>query len=959
MSDSDSHAAASDAVALLRDGVRRFPGCLKIAHVNAQSIGAHIDEFRHIFDSKRCDVVLVSETWLKPFVASRGVDLFGYTLLRNDRLHKNGGGVAAYVRKELKPKIKFKSDTSRADKPEFMLVEVTTSGSRALLAVCYRPPHIGFMNEFEDALTQCMVGYSHIIVMGDFNTDLLGPIINNDRTQLTNIFRSCNLTVLPMEATHHTATSHTLLDLIAVSDPKLVKLHGQAPAPGLSGHDLIYCAYSIKPPKMKPKIIEYYDYKNIDLPALYRETTAMPWHGVYYTNNVNNMNHIILNNLRHLFNKYVPLKQRRVTRPPAPWITPDIKQLMKERDRLCVLARRTQDPLTFSEFKIIRNRCKQLIRNSKSHYFKNILRAQKPPASKWKTLKSLGAGKDKPKLHINHTSNELNVHFSNIPVSLEHAYRFAERLQINPRDNEFYFAAVTQTEVVRAITDIKSNAVGADFIPLKFIKIILPIIAPHITHLFNTSFLTSDFPFAFKYSIIIPFNKVQNPITPSDYRPVGILSVLSKALEKLAREQMTRFVTTNGLIGEYQSGFRQGHSTASALICVSDDMRLAMDRRQATLLVLVDMSKAFDCIYHPILLKKIRNYGFSASCVSWLRSYLQDRQQCVRAAEMSSWRVVNRGVPQGSVLGPLLFSLYANDITDRLSHTNHHLYADDLQLYIHFDIKELERTIRLMNEDLNAISLWTRQHGLKINETKTKTIIIGNRRILSQFQLSNIPHVEINGHRLEYCNSVTNLGITFNENLDWTEHVTKTCNRVFAGVHSLKRFGSLIPFREKVMLVKTLIFPHFYYGDVVTHDMTVALSERLQRAQNYCVRYIFGLEWDQHISPYYEQLGLLRLHKTRAYHILMLLHKVLMTETPQYLKSKFQYNDEINRRATRHGSTTLRIPHHRTVVYNKSFCVTACRLWNRLPVRVRTIERRTSFGAAVIGWLAGSDLGAL
>jgi hypothetical protein len=951
---SDDRAAASDTKCSLEGRLQQYSGFLKISHVNAQSLGCHIDEFRNIFASGQCDVVLVCETWLKPFASSRGVDMEGYTLLRNDRLHKNGGGVAAYVRKELKPVLRLHSDTQRANKPEYLIVEITVLRSKALLAVCYRPPHIGFMDEFEDALTQCMANYRHIIVMGDFNTDLLGPT-TSDKTQLTTIFRSCNLTLLSLGATHHTATSHTLLDLIAVSDPKLVRTHGQIPAPGLSGHDLIYCIYNIKSPKIKPKIIKYHDYKNVDSTALFQETVNIPWHEIYFTNNVNNMLNTILNNLQYLFSKYIPLKHRRITRTPAPWITQDIKQLMKERDRLCTAARRTHDPVTYAEYKVKRNRCKQLIRNSKSHYFKNLLRSQTSTASKWRTLKTLGAGKDKSKMQVRHTVEELNRYFSQVPVSLDLAIEYSRSYEVTPFDDEFYFAAVPQIDVIKSISEIKSNAVGADALPLRFIKMILPLITPYITHLYNTSFMTSIFPSAFKFSLIIPINKIPSPVSPSDYRPVSILSVLSKGLERLAHEQMSSFVTRKGLLGEHQSGFRGGHSTTSALICVSDDIRSAMDKRQATLMVLIDLSKAFDCIYHPLLLKKLRNYGFSDSGVAWVRSYLFDRQQSVRADKVSGWRVVNRGVPQGSVLGPLLFSLYVNDITDRLLHSRYHLYADDIQVYRHFKIDNFEAAVTQMNEDLAAISFWTRQHGLIINETKSKSIVIGNSRLLNQLDLDNGPFVEINLHRLEYCDNVTNLGLTFNKHLDWTEHVTKTCNRIYAGIHSLKTIGAVVPFNERVMLVKTLIFPHFFYGDVVIQDMTVALSERLQRAQNYCVRFVFGLDRDAHISPYYTQMGMLRLRDTRTHHVLMLLHKILSTKVPEYLSVKFQFLGDLNGRDTRHGASLLNIPIHRTVTYNRSFCVTACRLWNSLPAAVRIVKRRASFGAAVLAWLREGD----
>jgi hypothetical protein len=223
---------------------------LKAAHVNAQSLRAHIDEVREIFHPTLFDLIGVSESWLKPSIHSNEVFLPGYVLQRNDRIGRQGGGVAVYIREDLKFKILSSSPAEYLGGPEFLLIEISLSGADALLlGVCYRPPRSGHLLGFENALLNELVRYSHVLIMGDFNTDLLPTTQNYEYRQLTTMFDSCNLTVLPLEPTHHTADSDTFLDLLVVSNRHDIIHHGQLPVPAISKHDLIYCVYSIKLPK--------------------------------------------------------------------------------------------------------------------------------------------------------------------------------------------------------------------------------------------------------------------------------------------------------------------------------------------------------------------------------------------------------------------------------------------------------------------------------------------------------------------------------------------------------------------------------------------------------------------------------------------------------------------------------------------------------------------------------------
>lgn len=373
-----------------------------------------------------------------------------------------------------------------------------------------------------------------------------------------------------------------------------------------------------------------------------------------------------------------------------------------------------------------------------------------------------------------------------------------------------------------------------------------------------------------------------------------------------------------------------------------------MELRQATILTLFDFSKAFDCVHHRLLLNKLRAIGFSVGALSWMGSYLSDRRQCVGVNEATSeWQPVTCGVPQGSILGPLLFSLYVNDISTQLKHCKFHMYADDLQIYKHFKTQDIEEAVRNMNFDISQIVLWSKRHGLKLNPTKTKPIIISHSRLRNTINTNNIQPITVDGMALPYYEKVKNLGITLNTTLTWTDAVVEICNKVFAGIHSLKRLQRFLPEHIKLTLVKSLIFPHYNYCNSVYNDLTVALSDKLQKSQNYCVRFVYDLRWDDRITTYYVRSKTLKLADERSVKVLSLLHSIRVNDCPKYLSNTFESVSQQSVRDTRSGSSVLRIPNHISASYDKSFTVTACRLWNSLPVDITSIQSRRRFVASL------------
>jgi hypothetical protein len=415
-----------------------------------------------------------------------------------------------------------------------------------------------------------------------------------------------------------------------------------------------------------------------------------------------------------------------------------------------------------------------------------------------------------------------------------------------------------------------------------------------------------------------------------DFRPVSILNVLSKALEKVVHNQLYDFVTVNNILNPCQSGFRKHCSTKTALLKVSDDVRKAIDDRKITLLVLLDMSKAFDCVEHSLLISKLRALGFSESVLNWFINYLSDRFQRVvfSGSKKSYWGKIKFGVPQGSVLGPLLFLLYINDLSVILKSCSYHIYADDIQLYLHFDARDIVEAVKLCNSDTENVIEFLLGHNLKVNIKKTQPIIIGTARYLNSLT-SPVPSISIYGVQVSYCTSVNNLGVTMDCTLSWKTYVSNISAQIFASLAQFKRNFSFMPHNIRKRVVQSLLFPIIDYGLILCTNMSKETSSQLQRAQNACIRFVCQARVSDHVTPLYSQLGWLKIEERQTLAIALLIWKIMKYQVSPYLFDMFQYYCPQSSVNTRSNENNMRMHTPRTETFKKSFQYIAASLWNK------------------------------
>ncbi|KAL1447319.1 hypothetical protein WDU94_005634, partial [Cyamophila willieti] len=475
-------------------------------------------------------------------------------------------------------------------------------------------------------------------------------------------------------------------------------------------------------------------------------------------------------------------------------------------------------------------------------------------------------------------------------------------------------------------------------------KLILDFIVVPLTHIINFSLSSGVFPSQWKIGRVLPLPKVPKPTGLNNFRPISLLPVLSKVLEKVVHQQILSFSNFYNLFNPYQSGFRPGHSTTTALTKVTDDIRTNMDHTKVTILLLSDFSKAFDSVDFDILLAKLsKNFNLSPPTILWFDSYLRNRQQYVFNDNSTSTLLsTSVGVPQGSILGPILFSIFINDISSIFRFCKYHLYADDLQLYIETSVDTINEAIFKINKDLEALQAWTKCHGIIPNPKKFQSIIIGSSPLLYRVSQIQVSPIIFNTETITFSSTVKNLGLLFDEDLQWNSHVVNVGKKVYRKFHSLKRLKRFLPRKTKRLLCTSLLFPVIEYAGVVLSNMNGILLNKLQMLQNMCVRYIFDLKKFDHVSAHRRTLQWLPIEKRLEHQTLGLLWRILKEKTPPYLHSSFhtlQDNHQYNTRSQH----TLSIPVHHTQIMTNSFVCTAARLWNHLPVDLRALDNRLAF----------------
>ena len=505
---------------------------------------------------------------------------------------------------------------------------------------------------------------------------------------------------------------------------------------------------------------------------------------------------------------------------------------------------------------------------------------------------------------------------------------------LSETNEQFSFEIVTQSQVFMHLTKLcKSKATGLDSISARLLRETPDLIADSLCQIFNKSVVTGIFPDEWKNSRITPvFKNAGKRTDPSNYRPISIIPVVAKVFERIIYDQLYKYLAVNNLLSSHQSGFRSFHSTVTALLEATDSWSLNIDRGFVNAVVFLDLKKAFDTVDHNILLSKLQFYGIKGTALEWFSSYLNNRTQtCQVNCYKSSERFLQCGVPQGTILGPLLFLLYINDLPNCLHYSQPRMYADDTS--ITFASNNVDEIDECINSDLEEIRLWLAANKLTLNLTKTEFLLIGSRQ-----RLSNLPEslaVRINQSCVEQVSTAKSLGVYIDQNLNWETHIRETSKKIASGISAIKRIRKFVPREILLTIYNSLIQPHFDYCSVVWGCCSKGLSQKLQKLQNRAARIITFSNYDSNVDELLRNLNWKKLDHQRAVNKAIMMYNTVNNQTPDYISSRFFPRNERLTYNLRNVDCKLSVLQPRTNYGKRSFSYSGAVLWNGLPNEIK------------------------
>ena len=593
------------------------------------------------------------------------------------------------------------------------------------------------------------------------------------------------------------------------------------------------------------------------------DVSQLPLKDCLKTNDINEAvskwNELYTNTL----NKHAPVRKIKIRSKPKPWFTQELQTLINNRDNTRKKAIATKSEIVWKQYQVEKKSVIKAVKDAKDSFFqKTLTECKNNPKQMWNCIKRLAPTKKQsnplpPEWLNKDQANKLNTFFSEIGVMTQNKLQPNKRCFPFPLDirSKFSFKTVKSPVVKNLLLNIPSNkATGADNIDIKSLKIVADIVSPSIASILNLSIASAQFPAIWKSSLITPVFKSGAKTAIANYRPVSVLPLLSKLMEKVVNSQVTHYLKDNDILTKFYSGFRKNHSTQTALISITDNILCNMDKGLITPTILMDLSKAFDTIDHPLMLQKLLRYGFDTHSMFWFNSYLQNRLQYVKVGNiLSNAAKVSCGVPQGSVLGPTLFNLYINEIPAMLkklssNDSNIHGYADDLQLYSSCKAEKVEEMLSMLKDDIYLILEWFSANKLKANPDKFQFIIFGTNK-----QLAKIPpsctKIDIQDNLVEAAKEVKILGMQIDQTLSWKSHISHLKKSCAGKLIQMKQIRNCMKRETFSNVVQACVLSSVQYGDIVYGNASKTALHKAQLIQNFAAKVVTGMHKFDHVTP--------------------------------------------------------------------------------------------------------------
>ena len=855
----------------------------------------------------------------------------------------------------------------------FVEIKQRNSLQKFVVGNVYRPPrdiianYESFEEELNAVLSELKIKYENVIVGGDFNINLLEA---NNRNVigsfLDSVFASSFQPTITLP-TRYSLRSCSLIDnlFLKLSNGATNNLSGII-VTQISDHLPCFTSINLNQQHSSKQCSNNFFYRRVEnthsVDKLILELQNADIYGNLNTDldeNPNNTYMLLFTYITRAMDKSMPMKKTKITHysyPKNPWCSYDTLKSIKFRDKLYKNLKSTHpdDPrynMLCINLKTCNRIIKSTIRKEKKAYYQSFFDQNKNDSKKtWRKLNEI-LGKTGPNVsqtdsfRIDDTvltnksviSNEFNrffasvSHTNNDETTNMQQNNFSNYLTPNITST-FSFSMVKSDDIVDVCNELESKqSKGHDGLSPALLKKIVCVIKEPLTLIFNQSVKNGIFPCDLKLSKITPLFKKNNPEHFDNYRPIAILPAISKIFEKVMHKQIYQYFSSHNLLFHSQYGFRTNHSTELAALHLCSEMSKKLDNKETPFSVFLDLSKAFDLLDHHILLSKLNHYGFDEMSLALCKNYLTNRRQFVCYDQEKSDTIdILKGVPQGSILGPLFFIIYINDIYLSSDKLNFILFADDTTAFStleNFDMNSNGDIVEIgsaINQELNKIDAWILANKLKLNTSKTKAMCFHTKQRDIKY-----PKLFLNNAEVELVKHFNFLGIIIDESLDWSTHINSLSTKLSRTIGIINRLKNFLPIYTLKTLYYSLFASHLTYG-IILWGYT---NEKVYKIQKKAIRLISNSPRLAHTEPLLKQHGILKFSDILSLQEYKYFYKFMNHLLPHYsqtLIDLFKKNHGLNTRT----NMVLQPIHTRLIFCSRTFRVNLVRNINTSPAAI-------------------------